>query len=172
MGNSKQQGISLIEIMIAMIITAIGLLGVAGLQATAMRSAYLAEGRTNAVIAVNNLSERIRANAYELSDNDKKTLIDEYVTSESKVGDLGKANCVSSTKKCTHVALAKQDLLEWGTSTNQIFGVNRDANLTVSSVKDGELYFITITLSWTDYRGKANSNGDAKTVSYQTRIKV
>ena len=59
----KQSGSSMIEIMIAMIITVIGLLGVASMQGNALKYQKTSEQRSQAMQASFDLGERIRANA-------------------------------------------------------------------------------------------------------------
>lgn len=58
----KQTGFTLIEVMVSVVVLAIGLLGLAGLQATSMRfnsSAYL---RSQATSLAYDIADRIRAN--------------------------------------------------------------------------------------------------------------
>jgi len=58
-----QQGISLLETMIAVLVLAIGLLGVAGLQTMNLKNSQSAHQRTMAVMLAGSMAERIRANA-------------------------------------------------------------------------------------------------------------
>ncbi|MFC0048936.1 type IV pilus modification protein PilV [Rheinheimera tilapiae] len=59
----SQQGISLLETMIAVLVLAIGLLGVAGLQTMNLKNSQSAHQRTMAVMLAGSMAERIRANA-------------------------------------------------------------------------------------------------------------
>ncbi|MBI3562268.1 MAG: type IV pilus modification protein PilV [Gammaproteobacteria bacterium] len=58
----RDQGATLLEVMIAMVIFAVGMLGLAGLQISGLRDSGNAEKRTEATIIVNDLIERMRAN--------------------------------------------------------------------------------------------------------------
>jgi type IV pilus assembly protein PilV len=58
----QSAGFSLIEVMISIIIIAIGLLGLAGLQAQAMNAEFESYQRSQAVMLVNDMVERIRMN--------------------------------------------------------------------------------------------------------------
>lgn len=63
MKMQKQAGFTLIEVMVSVVVLAIGLLGLAGLQATTMRfnsSAYL---RSQATSLAYDIADRMRANA-------------------------------------------------------------------------------------------------------------
>lgn len=61
--NTKQCGSSMIEILIALIITVIGLLGVASMQGNALKFQKTSEQRSQAMQASFDLGERMRANA-------------------------------------------------------------------------------------------------------------
>jgi type IV pilus assembly protein PilV len=61
--NLKQSGSSMIEILIAMVITVIGLLGVASLQGNALKYQKTSEQRSQAMQASFDLGERMRANS-------------------------------------------------------------------------------------------------------------
>lgn len=58
-----QGGLSLIESMIAVLVTSIGLLGVAALQATALRENNSAYWNSQAVLLAVDMADRIRANS-------------------------------------------------------------------------------------------------------------
>jgi len=63
MGLSRQAGVSLIELMLAMLVLSIGLLGVAGLQSTTIRNSYSSQQRAVAITLATSMAERIRANS-------------------------------------------------------------------------------------------------------------
>jgi type IV pilus assembly protein PilV len=58
----KQQGLSLIEVLVTMVIVAVGLLGIAGLQLSSLKLGMIAENRSTGVIAVSTLLDRMRSN--------------------------------------------------------------------------------------------------------------
>jgi type IV pilus assembly protein PilV len=61
-GLSSQAGVSLLEVLIAVLVLSVGLLGIAGLQTANLRNTQSAHQRTVAVLLVANMAERIRAN--------------------------------------------------------------------------------------------------------------
>lgn len=62
------RGFLMIEVMVTMIILAVGLLGAAALQARSMQYAYASAQRTIATVQANDLVERMWASACELPD--------------------------------------------------------------------------------------------------------
>lgn len=60
--SSRQAGIALIEVLVAVVILAIGLLGVAAMQSVSSQMTNGAEQRTQAVLLTTDMMERIRAN--------------------------------------------------------------------------------------------------------------
>ncbi len=58
----KQQGMTMLEVLIAVMILSVGLLGIAGLQTSNLRNSQSAHQRTMAVLLASSMAERIRAN--------------------------------------------------------------------------------------------------------------
>jgi type IV pilus assembly protein PilV len=58
----SQVGVSLLEVLIAVLVLSVGLLGIAGLQTANLRNTQSAHQRTVAVLLAVSMSERIRAN--------------------------------------------------------------------------------------------------------------
>jgi type IV pilus assembly protein PilV len=57
-----QKGVSLLEVLIAVLVLSVGLLGIAGLQTANLRNTQSAHQRTVAVLLAASMAERIRAN--------------------------------------------------------------------------------------------------------------
>lgn len=60
--GSQQRGFGLIEILVALLILAIGLLGMASLQTTSLQQTTGSQTRTQAILLAEDMVERIRAN--------------------------------------------------------------------------------------------------------------
>ncbi len=103
-----QSGVSLIEVLIALAVLSIGLLGVAGLQSAAKQSNYDAVQRTSASQLAYDYLERVRANSAALAD---------YLPAAPLGGATQGAepapNCLSLATTCTPAELAAHDLWEW-----------------------------------------------------------
>ncbi|RVU41771.1 type IV pilus modification protein PilV [Rheinheimera riviphila] len=61
-GLQRQTGVSLLEVLIAVLVLSVGLLGIAGLQTANLRNTQSAHQRTVAVLLAASMAERIRAN--------------------------------------------------------------------------------------------------------------
>jgi type IV pilus assembly protein PilV len=60
--RNRSVGFSMIEVLVTLVIVAIGLLGVAGLQVSAVKLNYVAESRSAGAVYVFDIIERMRAN--------------------------------------------------------------------------------------------------------------
>ncbi len=62
MRRHKESGVSLIEVLVAVLVTATGVLGAASMQINAVRYNQAANTRSTAVFLANDISDRMRAN--------------------------------------------------------------------------------------------------------------
>ena len=100
--QKKQQGFTLLESLLALFILSVGLLGVAGMHAQAMKTSYVAAQNMEIVIKGEELIERMRANRGGLAD---------YAGAPASHG------CTSGST-CTTAQMAADDLFIWGEDLN------------------------------------------------------
>ena len=102
-------GFSLVEVLVAMVILSIGMLGIGGLFLESVRSTRTALLRTQAVSLVGDMADRIRANA---------TARAAYNSASYRNAQLH--DCAPSAgnvgANCTVVQLAEDDLARWSAS--------------------------------------------------------
>lgn len=134
----RSAGFTLLEVMIALVIFSIGLLGLAGLQAGGLRSNTQARLRTVSVIQAYDMADRIRANPRGVTDGDYNALDDTTPTA---------GNCVTNT--CTAAQMATYDYYEWVT-TNQ--NVLPSGHGTVSSSVVAGVRLFSVTVMWDEER--------------------
>lgn len=72
--KSLQTGISLLEVLVALFVLAVGLLGVIALQAESIKLNQQAYGSTQAIFVANDAAERMRVNVLALSKEDQAAL--------------------------------------------------------------------------------------------------
>lgn len=114
----RQRGLSMIEILVAIVVLSIGLLGLAGLQATSLRTSQSALYRSQAATFAEDMAERMRANlggarAYELD-------IDAAAPTGATIADRDRAEW-----------LARLATLPAGDGAIGIDAVNRTVTITV-----------------------------------------
>lgn len=119
----------MLEVMIAVLILAIGLLGVAGLQVTSKRSNYEAIQRTTATMLIRDLIERMRANPEQL---DTYTNTGAGRTFSPSAGITTAVTvCFGAAADCDNATLATYDLYEW---ERALAGVTETNNAGTSNV--------------------------------------
>ncbi len=104
----KQYGFTLVEVMVAMVIFSVGLLGLAGLQSLGMTNNQTAFNRTIAMQQAYNMSDRIRNNIAGVN----ATSYDALDTSTPALA----TNCIMAA--CLPAALAAFDHFEWNTNND------------------------------------------------------
>ncbi len=97
---ARQHGTSLVEVLVTLVILAFGLLGVAGLQAKMSLAEMESYQRSQAILALTEMTERMNANAAQ-------------ATSYLNAGTIG----TGPPADCTAIAAGpNRDLCEWGNS--------------------------------------------------------
>ncbi|MDZ7748189.1 MAG: type IV pilus modification protein PilV [Halofilum sp. (in: g-proteobacteria)] len=105
MSRRRQQGFTLVEVLVAALVLGIGLLGVAGLQSVALsmnQGAYL---RSQATVLARDMADRMRANPRGVG-------ADAYNMSGAGSAAENTA-CVTAGTGCTSTAMAAHDLYTW-----------------------------------------------------------
>lgn len=99
--NRSSTGFTLIEVLVALVVMSIGLLGLAALQVQGMKYNSDAYFRTQATTLAYDLIDRMRANAVAARNG-------QYVATAAPTGPV---DCEASA--CTAAELAKYDLQRW-----------------------------------------------------------
>lgn len=142
--RGSQRGLSLIEVLIAALILAIGLLGIAAMQAVTLRNSQSAFDRTQAVVLSYSMFDAMRANA-----------------------TAARANGYSLAKTCAVPSaggtLVSRDQHLWLQSLKDTMG--QSACGTISACVNN---VCSITVEWNDSR--ASSGNAAQTLTTTSRI--
>ena len=148
-GPAGIRGVGLIEVLIAVLVMAVGMLGIAAMQATALRNSQSALERSQAVVQTYSIIDAMRANR-------DSALANEYVMA------------MTCTAPAAGATLATKDKNTWITS------LKADHNLGATAcgriTRNGDIF--SITVQWDDSRGGTQgATGDAdQIVTTQTRI--
>jgi len=141
--SHSQSGFTLFEVLITLVILAIGLLGLAGLQVTGLKQNHSAYQRSQATLLTYDIIDRMRANTVDIAN---------YPGSSS-----ADANCDASTP-CSPTAITKNDLFEWNSAITSVLASGAVGTISAS----GGLYSISIT--WDD----DHDGNDANNPNFQT----
>lgn len=106
--RGRERGFTMLEVLISIVVIAFGMLGVAGLQAFALKNSQGASFRSVATVLANDLIDRMRANPQGASTN--------AYANGATMGTVAKNdNCLNLTA-CNATSLAQHDLFEWTTA--------------------------------------------------------
>ncbi|MCB1955570.1 MAG: type IV pilus modification protein PilV [Rhodocyclaceae bacterium] len=143
-----QTGTSLIEVLVAVVVLAVGLLGVAGMQMSSLRSNQAAYERSVATIAASSIAERMLANR-------GRALAGDYNIA------LGGAACPTPGTG----TLAQRDLTEWIQELRDPGMLGTTAcggvNCTVAGI-------CVVSVQWTDSRSGTSS--ETPTITTEVRL--
>ena len=102
--NRKQRGFSLVEVLIALIIMSVGMLGIAGLYVQSMQAGRTSLFRHHAVTLAGDVADRIRANP---------------TAGVAYTGAGVDFGCVAAGIDCNEVEMASTDILLWSQQANE-----------------------------------------------------
>jgi type IV pilus assembly protein PilV len=147
----KNAGFTLLEVVVAMSIFAIGSLSLAMLQATAMKVSSSALLRSQATNYAEAILDAMRAN---------RTMIQQY-------GDAANGCAPASAPSCTITNLTgsvvQRDCAAWTTALACTF-----QNGTGSVAVDPATSIVTVTIQWDSTRGQLGTSGTQTTDSFRT----
>jgi len=139
----KQGGFTLLEVLIALLVLSIGLLGLAALQTVGLRSNQMANMRTQATQRAYDMSDRMRAN---------QVGVDAQSYIQSTTDDVPDVEVNCTTAICTATEMVIFDKANWLAEVVRLPGgqgrITRDAS--------GAFVQHTITVFWDEERTGAS----------------
>lgn len=130
--SGRQAGTSLIEVLVTMVIIAIGLLGLAGLQATSMKNNQGANNRSEATVLAYDIIDRMRAN---------------------RAGAASGSYNIALGSDPAGATLAATDVARWKAALRSRLP-NGDGAIAATCNASG--CFATVTVAWNDTRNALN----------------
>ena len=135
----KSRGFTLLEALLGFLILAIGMLGIASLQALSLKAGKTSIYNSVAMMKVDELFESMRANSTSLA-------LSEYQTASA--GDGANNGCTSAAG-CTGAELAQEDIFWWKTNLKAGLPDAATATVAVSDLSPPSLMrTATITIAW------------------------
>lgn len=150
--RGRQQGFSLLEVLIAVVILAFGLLGFALLQTMNVRYVQSANYRTQATNLAYDLSEQMRSNRYQSAWYSNASFASGSKTASGVCG------------RDTNAVTVAQNITRWQCQVVKALGDNASATVTVV---DG---VANISISWADERWSRTAPNAATTFAIRTQL--
>lgn len=153
--NCKCKGFTLIEVLVAVVILALGLIGLAGLQANGLANNQSAYNRSQASQLAYDIADRIRSNS---------SVANAYVAATAAgsipVCPNGTANpctaCTATATPCNEGQMVTKDVFEWKNTLSATLPLG-DGIVVQDPPAGSGIY--TVTINWDDNKsGAANPN--------------
>lgn len=146
----QQSGISLIEVMVSVAILAVGLLGLASLQARSIVWSDSSHARSIAADLAADLADRIRANRTPIMGVDESAGLAAGLTATPNVASCTQSADRASVTGCPNTFRVAADMTEWNTNLGTLLP---DGRFTLVSVAATQGFRYTLTITWVDDRG-------------------
>lgn len=132
--KKSSSGFTLIEVLVAIIVLAMGLLGFAALQAVTLRNSQSAYNRSVATQLAYDIADRMRAN--------NVTAAPQYLSSTMAANAATAQATCTTTAGCTSNQMAENDLFEWNRGV-QLLPMGQSTIAVVGGV-------YSVTINWDD----------------------
>lgn len=152
----RQLGVTLIEVLVAAVVLAVGLLGLAALLGSAMQSNQHANARTQAVFLASDMMDRVRANSVNRGD---------YLPT-----DLAPDQCDSSWSFDDDQSVATNDLAEWANQLACYLPAGRGQINNITDAVGNDILQVIIT--WTAIDEDVDDDDDQQTESITLRSEI
>lgn len=147
-GYGTNGGFTLLEVLIALLILSVGLLGIAGLQLTSLRSDNSAYLRSQATILAYDILDRMHANRAQAQSGG-------YNITITGASSLPSANGTNQ---------ADEDLNNWGNAVLKTLpSANASVNVTAANT-------VTVSISWDDSRADRSPDRSGTPVTTPTQF--
>ncbi len=150
--HKRQRGITLIESMVALVIAALGILGILGVQMRTLSDTSTAVRRAQAIRLIEDLSERMRVNPNAMAN------LGNYVSNFANNPTVG--TCASG---CDHTTLAAYDLATWKQSVRNSLPLGQ-AEIFIppaeTGVAAGQGRQLGIMIAWRENEGDGRKTND------------
>lgn len=143
----RSRGFTMVEVLVALVVLSVGMLGIAGLYVITLRSGGSAINRMQAVSLATDITDRIRAN---------RTANVAYGGPAANNACFG----LAAVADCAPAAMAAADLSVWTAQLLQALPAG-NGNVVVAPtalvVSGGPVFQYTITVNWTETNADAQS---------------
>lgn len=155
--SRRQLGSSLLEVLVSIVIASIGLLGLAGINAAAVRYGKLSQYRAIATLLASDITERMRVNSLNATALASYQFTTDYAGQQGAIAAVS-PNCESLASSCDAAQMATADLVAWRRSVKSSLEGG-----SVRLVRDATTGAFDLWIIWTDAGNEhIRSGGDDK----------
>lgn len=146
----KQNGFTLLEVLVTLLIVSLGLLGIAGIIANSLKVNHGALVRSQASWLASDIIDRMRANR---------------TAAEAVVSPYTLASCAAATASTT---VAEIDLQEWCAAV--VAALPSGSGTGSVAVEDAAGRTVTVVVQWNDQRAAGKSSTTTEKFTVETRL--
>jgi len=135
-------GAGMVEVLVAVVVLSIGMLGTATLYVNALQAKTTALSRMQAINLAADMADRVRAN---------RTAGNSYAIAESTAAAVPAKNCIQTTAaavNCTPAEMAAADLFAWSSQVTNTLPGTVARSIAVNAAANPVTY--VITLKWSE----------------------
>lgn len=164
---TDEHGFSLIEVMVALAVTAFGLLGLAGLMLKGLQSNADSQMRSIAISQAYDIADRMRANYQGVKDGKYNAILPSSSSTTCSTSGLGTTahvqpgtvsdcsnNCTSSA--CSSTNVANKDACMWQARNAAVFPAGTGAGAVCKDTAAGSTAY-NVYISWNESKGTSNN---------------
>lgn len=157
---STSRGVSLIEVLIAVFVIAIGVLGVSSAQLLSLKNNQSSYHRSQANFLVMDMLDRMRANPEGVEEGYYDDLDTKNITASAAL-----PACASTTSGCTVQEIAQADAKQWASnfSSNGSPGLIPGSAGIIGTTITGAVTEVSIEVTWSESAWNQDLNNDGDT---------
>ena len=169
----SQRGISLIESMVAIVVMALGILGIVGVQLRTLSDTQTGVRRAQAIHLIEDLSERIKVNPNALLN------IGSYAMAWG-TNPTGATDCKATA--CTTAQIIQYDLQEWKRLVNNTLAPQANTAAAATALTDATIFIpadetvasnrrqLGVMVRWRENERKTSADGLSTTTDYRDPV--
>lgn len=147
MVHGRQRGLSLVEVLVSMLIMALGMVGLAALQARTVSYQLGAGQRAQLAGLLSDYAERVRSNLSQAPGqvgSSPYLKAGAWTTQSETAPEAAEVDCLAEDTSCDAIELANFDKAQW------LASVRRELPLGSALVQDAGGGALTVTFMWAD----------------------
>jgi len=167
--RAGQRGFSLMEVMVALVVTTVGLLGLAKMESLALSSTGVASARSLAAIEASSIAAAMHANPGYWADGGLSQPSIVITNAANPYATAASCYNVPGTSSCTPAAMAAYDLQQWAVALNNVLP-GYVATIACTPAGSTAPVTCTITIQWSENavasNGQQTQMGSLATPTY------